>query len=306
MDNLINVKNLKNEWSVYLLTCCNTPNTVYVGITNEQYVIARLFRHFTESVSNNRTKNEDKHIWIRDNWKNIEMTILEHNIFNEDIARIRESEYVFQYIKKGYNVLNKTYTPIRVFDMYGNFYKDYPSYTVAAQEFKVEPCRVIACCSSGYRLLGKFIIKKYDPQLNHIEVNIDNIPVNKDIPIIQYDLDGNFIKEWKNAYTVSKTLSIDRSQLTKCLKGKQKTAKGYIFKYKNEELEIEYKVCMYDSNYNLVKSFKTNIECAEYLINEGLSKGKINVVSSGVSQSIKKNRKYLNYVFKKEFIKDQS
>ena len=35
MENLINVKNLENEWSVYLLTCNNTPNTVYVGVTNE-------------------------------------------------------------------------------------------------------------------------------------------------------------------------------------------------------------------------------------------------------------------------------
>ena len=69
------------------------------------------------------------------------MTILEHNIFDEEVARIEESNYVFKYIKDGYNVLNKTYTPIRVFDKYGNFYKDYSSYTAAAKEFEVEPCR---------------------------------------------------------------------------------------------------------------------------------------------------------------------
>ena len=35
MENLINVKNLEKEWSVYLLSCDNTPKTVYIGITNE-------------------------------------------------------------------------------------------------------------------------------------------------------------------------------------------------------------------------------------------------------------------------------
>ena len=307
MENLINVKNLEKEWSVYLLSCDNTPKTVYIGITNEQYIIARLFRHFVESVAASKTsKNEDKHKWVRENWQNIKMTILEHNIFDEEVARIEESNYVFKYIKDGYDVLNKTYTPIRVFDKYGNFYKDYSSYTAASKEFEVEPCRVISCCSTGNRLLGKYLIRKYDPEITQIEVNINNIPVDKDIPILQYDLNGNFIQEWENAFTVSKLLNIDRSQLTKCLKGKQKTAKGYIFKYKNDPVHIQYKVYMYDTNFNLVNKFKTNKECAEYLINQGLSKGNLNVVSSSISQSIKKETRYLNYVFRKTPIENKS
>ena len=54
------------------------------------------------------------------------MKVLEHNIFDSELARLKESEYVFEYIKKNYKVLNKTYTLIRVYDELGNFYKDFP------------------------------------------------------------------------------------------------------------------------------------------------------------------------------------
>ena len=71
------------------------------------------------------------------------MKVLEHNIFDSELARLKESEYVFEYIKKNYKVLNKTYTPIRVYDELGNFYKDFPSHTAAAKEFNVLPSRII-------------------------------------------------------------------------------------------------------------------------------------------------------------------
>ena len=64
------------------------------------------------------------------------------------------------------------------------FYKDYSSYTIAAKEFNVKPCRVITCCSTGNRLLGEYIIKKYDPNLNHIIVDLEKVPINKEAAVI--------------------------------------------------------------------------------------------------------------------------
>ena len=49
-------------------------------------------------------------------------------------------------------------------------------------------------------------------------------------PILQYDLDGNFIREWKCAADVGEEV---RSNIVHCLKGRYKTACGYIWKYKN-------------------------------------------------------------------------
>ena len=48
-------------------------------------------------------------------------------------------------------------------------------------------------------------------------------------PILQYDLDGNFIREWECASDVGK---VAVKSINNCLKGKNKTAYGYIWKYK--------------------------------------------------------------------------
>jgi group I intron endonuclease len=52
-------------------------------------------------------------------------------------------------------------------------------------------------------------------------------------PILQFDLEGNFIKEWDCAYTASKELRIDNGAICCCCKNKLKQHKGFIFKYKS-------------------------------------------------------------------------
>lgn len=54
---------------------------------------------------------------------------------------------------------------------------------------------------------------------------------NRKIEIVQYDLQGNFIKKWNGAVDVEKALNISRKQISACLKGKHKSASGFIWKY---------------------------------------------------------------------------
>ena len=49
-------------------------------------------------------------------------------------------------------------------------------------------------------------------------------------PILQFTLDGEFIREWDCATDVGREVC---GNICNCLKGKQKTAYGYIWKYKN-------------------------------------------------------------------------
>ncbi len=57
----------------------------------------------------------------------------------------------------------------------------------------------------------------------------------KSNPVIQYSLDGEFIKEWESAKLAAKVLKnkTNGSDIISCLKGKQKTAYGYKWKSKN-------------------------------------------------------------------------
>ncbi len=51
-------------------------------------------------------------------------------------------------------------------------------------------------------------------------------------PILQYDLEENFIKEWDSARTVSLTLNIKWKNISSNLRGKSKSSGGFIWKYK--------------------------------------------------------------------------
>lgn len=50
--------------------------------------------------------------------------------------------------------------------------------------------------------------------------------------IHQFDINGNFIKEWPSAREVERELKILSSAISCCLKKKTKTSGGYIWKYK--------------------------------------------------------------------------
>jgi len=55
------------------------------------------------------------------------------------------------------------------------------------------------------------------------------------IPILQYDLNGNFIKEWKSAREADRNKIANQSDIGKCLKGKYKQVNGFIWRYKYEK-----------------------------------------------------------------------
>lgn len=61
----------------------------------------------------------------------------------------------------------------------------------------------------------------------------EKIRKSKNKPIIQYDINNNFIKEWESGKQASKYLQIDARGISLCCRKKGKTAGGYIWKYKN-------------------------------------------------------------------------
>ncbi len=65
-----------------------------------------------------------------------------------------------------------------------------------------------------------------------IEMDINRIK-DRLKPILQYDLDGNFIKEWNSITDACQALNFDNSNMVKVLKKKFKTSGKFIWRYKN-------------------------------------------------------------------------
>lgn len=58
------------------------------------------------------------------------------------------------------------------------------------------------------------------------------IKSSKSNPIIQFDLNGNMIKEWRSIRDASRSLNVGRSGISRCLKGRYSQSSGFIWKYK--------------------------------------------------------------------------
>lgn len=57
----------------------------------------------------------------------------------------------------------------------------------------------------------------------------------------QYDLDGNFIKTWNSMVEIEEALNVTHTAIRFCCIGKNKTCRGYIWKYYKEEINNETK-----------------------------------------------------------------
>lgn len=57
---------------------------------------------------------------------------------------------------------------------------------------------------------------------------------NKSKVVLQYTLDGTFIKEWKSTRDVKRNLGFTHTRISECCRNIRKTAYGYIWKYKKE------------------------------------------------------------------------
>lgn len=84
-------------------------------------------------------------------------------------------------------------------------------------------------CNISFTGIKKRLQKegKFDEVKKNLEKN------KKDYTVLQFDLNGQFIREWENGIVAAKKLKINKSKIYACCNNQQKTAFGYIWKWKN-------------------------------------------------------------------------
>jgi group I intron endonuclease len=118
--------------------------------------------------------------------------------------------------------------PILQYDLDGNFIKEWVN-TKQTQEY-LNLYSITGALQKKNRSAGGYQWR-YKNDLLEISKFKQN---TRSKPIIQYNLDGSFIKEWNSTTEASKTIKCSISIISACLIGKYETAVGFKWKFKNK------------------------------------------------------------------------
>jgi len=136
------------------------------------------------------------------------------------------------------NIYLNMSNPIKIYqyDLDGNFIKEYPSQIIASEQINVNVGTIrrniwgIRKTCNGFIFTEIFYIKlpkEILPKKSRVH--------NTSKKIIQYDLNGNFVKEWNRPKEITDTLHIKYKTLYACLNGDNESCKGFKWKYKDHK-----------------------------------------------------------------------
>jgi len=123
--------------------------------------------------------------------------------------------------------------PIFQYNLNGDFIRGWNRIIDVERELGIANQSITLCCQGKKDSAGGYIWRYQDSPKELLE-NIKPVRSTKyGISILQYDLNMNLIKKWKNMKVASIELNIDNGSISNCCKNKTKTAGGYIWKYVN-------------------------------------------------------------------------
>lgn len=125
---------------------------------------------------------------------------------------------------------------ISQYDKLGNFIKTYKTIKEASESSGIFASSIGACCKGKRNSAGGFIWKYWNEALQDDDLNKQ---YNEERPVIQYDLDGNFISEYKTMGCAAKTTGIVFQRIQHAVNQKYGTAGKYIWRDKSNPLKTE-------------------------------------------------------------------
>jgi len=128
------------------------------------------------------------------------------------------------------------------FNLQGNFIKKWVCIIDAAKTLNIHG-ESISRVAKGKQIQTGNYLWSYDLFLFNTKVLKESTK-----KIFQYNINGDFIKEWKNIENMYKELNICKSSVYKCLKDISKTSHGFIWKYEKKD------ICgiVYNKNYKKI------------------------------------------------------
>ncbi|MCK9446054.1 NUMOD1 domain-containing DNA-binding protein [bacterium] len=255
---------------IYTIEFINKPNIYYVG-------------------SASKTKNKQKHNnGFNGRWREHLFLLFNNKHYNKKLQnnfnKYGKENILFKIIELcdiEYCQSLEQYW-LNMLDSYSNGYNltyviEKPTVGRLVSEYEREKC--------SERMKGEKNHQFGKKRTNYEKSIISNYHSKK---VLQYDFDGNFIKEWKSIIQISNDLNIDGGNISRCCNKKQLTCKNYFWFFEDNEYDIneyiknillrkkislskrnqrgsEKPVLQYDLHNNLLNEFKSIKDATEYI-----------------------------------------
>lgn len=119
------------------------------------------------------------------------------------------------------------------YNLNGEFLKEWDSITEASNFYNIPISGISQCCQGITKSAHKYIWRYKTP---NFPLKISNYTKQyRYVPVLQYNLQYVFIKEYKSLTDASQKTNINISYISDCIRGKRKTAGGYMWKIKEEK-----------------------------------------------------------------------
>jgi group I intron endonuclease len=244
---------LENEWIVY--AHINKVNgKMYVGITSQE--VQKRWGYgagYSESPYFNNAINKY-------GWNNFDHEIIAEHLTEKEAKNFEKrliKELQLRNDRFGYNLTNG-----------GDGISGYKH----TKETK-EKLRNISLNMSEETKRKMVLHKLGVPLTEEHKKNISKGDFNKGIkPIVQYNINGVFIKKWDSLKDASNELEIQISDISSCCHGNKKSAGGFMWRFYNgnisniESYSTKHKIVLqFDINNNFVKEWNSLNDIALYL-----------------------------------------
>jgi len=225
---------------LYCLRCPHTLEIRYIGITCKP-----LRYRLTQHINSSKSQNTHKANWINkltnDNCKPIIEILVDNLTYEESL--LLEVEYIKKYREIG-NITNITAggdsNPALLDSV-----KEKISKSRIGKCLKEETKKKLRDMFTGDK--NPFYDKKHtneskEKMSNAVKKSFSNIEIIEKLstiknkikrPLYQFDMNGNFIKEWDSVSRIKRELNFDRKTIKQVCNGVYKQAYGFIWKYKN-------------------------------------------------------------------------
>lgn len=124
------------------------------------------------------------------------------------------------------------------YDLNGNFIKSWKSIRYVADKLNLDRPSISNCCNGKrFKQVGGFIWRlKINGFNKNLDINLVKNDGFKAKIVLQYSLEGDFIKEYSSVYSAKKVTGVGESLILNNCEGRTRLPKKFIWRYKNNPL----------------------------------------------------------------------